>query len=272
LNLYFVIHRAHDEGIGRRVLTACRESLPQPRPLPFPVATEPATGDTSCAARLRELTARMRQLEIAAEKYMPAAERYRTGQLDPESARRLAPELSRILQPIGTKYELECRARVCRVYVVSREAGDKTWAWMESLREDKALPSLTEGWDYEKSEYWNDPVTDERYHKDELFLTLTEPDTLIGAAVVDELVQSFKNGTSLFECTGHYRDEGTWLVTISLSSEAEWSFDFSGKLSASSAGACLAERLRAAAAAIPVHPPVRPMFQRPLMLRSPPAN
>jgi hypothetical protein len=272
LNLYLLVARP-SIGAANASPMASSAAAERARPaLPaMPGSAASAAADRSgpaCDARVQALSAEVVELKALTKKYVPAKERYAHGDPDPESTERIAPELARIFGPTGVRYDIDCRDGACRLAVVSRR-DEKGSEWMKLFQEDPKLPPLTRGLEY-ASEPWDDPATGDGYLKSELFLTLTDPEGSDGLAIVSTLIDSFKSGPSLADCTGHFRDAGSFLANVSLSDDGQWGFGISGTLAETQTGRCLSDRLRAAAASIPVRAPVVAVVNRPLFLRSPP--
>lgn len=218
-----------------------------PAVVPPPAPVAPAPEAHACRERV---TALERDLAKITRRFRGAQERFERGAPDAASDERVRPHVERILGAAKriVSWQLACRDRVCRVLVRTPwERRPEDYEWMRPLQTDAELLAWTRvtslgggGPDY-------DPATREGVWEQELFFDLRaereEPDPL--GARVKQLADELQGSSLLDLCTRGYAEQGTFAARFTLG-PGGLSFRFGGSLTPTAAGACLADRIRAA--------------------------
>ena len=231
-----------------------RPAVSAPITQPAPTAQQLGTCSESLAACGAQITA----LHELYAQYLPPHKQFARGSRNEEGEAAVSAILDAIFTGESPAYDLECRADVCRVEIVSRQSDDRA-DLMRHLQDTDLWGDLVRGRSFRAGKPSVDPVSGEALFSQTVHLRLTDVEAVDGMNVLSDLLDAFYNSGSRAQCFAEHPDEGTLSVRLDVGTEeaaGRIRVYAGGDLAAKPGGRCLIATLETLAGQTPLPPQV----------------
>lgn len=242
--------RGSSSAIAAGVATPERATGAEPATMSCPEQLKSCDDSlSSCSGKLTSTTK-----ELA--RYLPLDERFKRGAPNPAALAKIRPIVKAAFGGHMPAHDLSCRGDACRLELVLPQ-GKSLASAMRNLQGPKMLGKVT-GIAFEGAEPTYDPVTGDPLTRQAIYLGVPHVGTADGEPLLADVIQRFKASGAAWRC---YRDSpatGELVLRLDIGDRGASGIvvHVGGDLAATAAGRCLADRIRAVAAAETIPPEV----------------